>query len=68
VELFVTLEGSLVINEIAPRVHNSGHFTLGGAVTSQFEQHVRAVDLKGQGGLCADRQAALGKIVAVHAR
>lgn len=43
VELFVTASGSLVINEIAPRVHNSGHFTLGGAVTSQFEQHVRAV-------------------------
>ena len=33
----------LVVNEIAPRVHNSGHWTLGGAVTSQFEQHVRAV-------------------------
>ena len=33
----------LVVNEIAPRVHNSGHWTLGGAVTSQFEQHVRAI-------------------------
>ena len=33
----------LVVNEIAPRVHNSGHWTLGGAATSQFEQHVRAV-------------------------
>ena len=33
----------LVVNELAPRVHNSGHWTLGGAVTSQFEQHVRAV-------------------------
>ena len=43
VELFVTHEGAIIINEIAPRVHNSGHFTLGGAVTSQFEQHVRAV-------------------------
>ncbi len=31
------------MNEIAPRVHNSGHWTLDGAVTSQFEQHVRAV-------------------------
>ena len=37
-----TLE-KLVVNEIAPRVHNSGHWTLDGAVTSQFEQHVRAV-------------------------
>ena len=46
VELFlVTDEGGerLVVNEIAPRVHNSGHWTLGGAATSQFEQHVRAV-------------------------
>ncbi|WP_114945954.1 5-(carboxyamino)imidazole ribonucleotide synthase [Microvirga calopogonii] len=46
VELFlVTEDGSerLVVNEIAPRVHNSGHWTLGGATTSQFEQHVRAV-------------------------
>ncbi|MDF2813676.1 MAG: 5-(carboxyamino)imidazole ribonucleotide synthase [Microvirga sp.] len=46
VELFLvqTEEGeSLVVNEIAPRVHNSGHWTLGGARTSQFEQHVRAV-------------------------
>ena len=33
----------LVVNEIAPRVHNSGHWTLDGAVTSQFEQHIRAV-------------------------
>ncbi|MBZ6077329.1 5-(carboxyamino)imidazole ribonucleotide synthase [Microvirga puerhi] len=46
VELFL-LTGEdgerLVVNEIAPRVHNSGHWTLGGAVTSQFEQHVRAI-------------------------
>lgn len=34
---------SLVVNEIAPRVHNSGHWTLDGATTSQFEQHVRAI-------------------------
>jgi 5-(carboxyamino)imidazole ribonucleotide synthase len=46
VELFLTVEqGQEVIrvNEIAPRVHNSGHWTLDGAVTSQFEQHVRAI-------------------------
>jgi 5-(carboxyamino)imidazole ribonucleotide synthase len=46
VEMFlVTGEAGerLVVNEIAPRVHNSGHWTLGGAATSQFEQHVRAV-------------------------
>ncbi|WP_112663888.1 5-(carboxyamino)imidazole ribonucleotide synthase [Microvirga flavescens] len=46
VELFLVRENGqerLVVNEIAPRVHNSGHWTLGGAETSQFEQHVRAV-------------------------
>ena len=45
VELFLVEEGGerLVVNEIAPRVHNSGHWTLDGAVTSQFEQHMRAV-------------------------
>ncbi len=43
VEMFLLNDGSLLVNEIAPRVHNSGHYTLGGCVVSQFEQHVRAV-------------------------
>jgi 5-(carboxyamino)imidazole ribonucleotide synthase len=43
VEMFLLKDGALLINEIAPRVHNSGHSTLGGNETSQFEQHVRAV-------------------------
>jgi 5-(carboxyamino)imidazole ribonucleotide synthase len=42
VEMFVTADG-LVVNEIAPRVHNSGHWTLDGALVDQFEQHVRAI-------------------------
>jgi 5-(carboxyamino)imidazole ribonucleotide synthase len=42
VELFVTPEG-LIVNEIAPRVHNSGHWTQQGCVVDQFEQHIRAV-------------------------
>ncbi len=42
VECFVTSSG-LVVNEIAPRVHNSGHWTIEGSSTSQFEQHVRAI-------------------------
>lgn len=42
VELFVTREG-LVVNEIAPRVHNSGHWTLDACLVDQFEQHVRAI-------------------------
>jgi 5-(carboxyamino)imidazole ribonucleotide synthase len=43
VEFFVTREGALLVNEIAPRVHNSGHWTLEACVVSQFEQHVRAI-------------------------
>jgi 5-(carboxyamino)imidazole ribonucleotide synthase len=43
VELFVLGDGGLLVNEIAPRVHNSGHWTIDGASVSQFEQHVRAV-------------------------
>lgn len=42
VEFFATADGP-VVNEIAPRVHNSGHWTIEGAVTSQFEQHIRAI-------------------------
>lgn len=43
VEFFVTIEGTLLVNEIAPRPHNSGHWTIEGAVSSQFEQQLRAV-------------------------
>ncbi len=43
IELFVTREGRLLVNEIAPRMHNSGHFSFGACGTSQFEQHVRAI-------------------------
>jgi len=58
VEFFVTADG-VVANEMAPRVHNSGHWTIEGAVTSQFENHVRAVcdeplgstDLRGPSGM-----------------
>lgn len=43
IELFLMRDGSLLVNEIAPRTHNSGHFSLGACATSQFEQHVRAI-------------------------
>ncbi len=46
VEMFVVREGrrrTVLVNEIAPRVHNSGHWTIDGATVSQFEQHIRAV-------------------------
>jgi 5-(carboxyamino)imidazole ribonucleotide synthase len=43
IELFVLEDGRLLANEMAPRVHNSGHWTIEGAETSQFENHVRAI-------------------------
>lgn len=43
VELFETVDGQVVVNELAMRPHNSGHWTMDGARTSQFEQHLRAV-------------------------
>lgn len=43
VEMFVTKDESILINEVAPRPHNSGHYTIEGCMTSQFEQHIRAV-------------------------
>lgn len=43
IEMFVTHDDKVLINEIAPRVHNSGHHTLQSSVTSQFEQHLRAI-------------------------
>jgi 5-(carboxyamino)imidazole ribonucleotide synthase len=42
-EFFVMADGTLIANEIAPRVHNSGHWTEAACVVSQFEQHIRAV-------------------------
>jgi 5-(carboxyamino)imidazole ribonucleotide synthase len=43
IELFEQEDGSLLVNEMAPRVHNSGHWTINGAFVSQFENHIRAV-------------------------
>lgn len=43
IELFVTREGHILVNELAPRPHNSGHYTIEGCYTSQFENHVRAI-------------------------
>jgi 5-(carboxyamino)imidazole ribonucleotide synthase len=43
VEMFVTHENEVLVNELAPRPHNSGHWTIDGCITSQFEQFVRAV-------------------------
>lgn len=54
-ELFQTRDGELLANEMAPRVHNSGHWSMDGAVTSQFENHLRAI----QGLPLGDTQARL---------
>ena len=43
VEFFVSTDGELLVNELAPRPHNSGHLTFDAAMTSQFEQQVRAI-------------------------
>lgn len=43
VEMFVTSDEQVLVNEVAPRPHNSGHYTIEGCLTSQFEQHIRAV-------------------------
>ena len=43
VEFFQMSTGALIVNEIAPRVHNSGHWTQNAGCTDQFEQHIRAI-------------------------
>jgi 5-(carboxyamino)imidazole ribonucleotide synthase len=43
VEMFLTKSGAILINEVAPRVHNSGHLSIEGNISSQFEQHLRAI-------------------------
>ena len=43
VEMFLTTNGEILINEIAPRPHNSGHYSIEGCSISQFEQHIRAI-------------------------
>lgn len=43
IEFFVTRDGHVLVNELAPRPHNSGHYTIEGCYTSQFQQHIRAI-------------------------
>jgi 5-(carboxyamino)imidazole ribonucleotide synthase len=63
VELFVTREGKLLVNEIAPRVHNSGHWTIEACVTSQFEQHIRAIAGWPLGDVTRDFDAVMENII-----
>jgi len=59
VEMFLDGDGKLLINEVAPRTHNTGHYTLGACVTSQFEQHIRAICGLALGDPSLMRQAAM---------
>src|SRR4029079_15692123 len=68
VELFLMRDGSLVVNELAPRVHNSGHWTIEGAATSQFEQHIRAICGLGLGSAAAFAPTAMVNILGRGAR
>ncbi len=43
IELFVKRDGSVLVNELAPRPHNSGHYTIEGCITSQYENHIRGI-------------------------
>ena len=63
VEFFVSTEGELLVNELAPRPHNSGHLTFDAAVTSQFEQQVRAVCGLPLGSADIPRPAAMANLL-----
>lgn len=62
-ELFETRSGELLVNEMAPRVHNSGHWTIEGAETSQFENHLRAICGKPLGSTEAREPSAMVNII-----
>ncbi|MFL5677689.1 MAG: 5-(carboxyamino)imidazole ribonucleotide synthase [Chloroflexota bacterium] len=68
VELFLLRDGSLVVNELAPRVHNSGHWTIEGAATSQFEQHIRAITGLGLGSAAALSRTAVVNVLGTGSR
>lgn len=63
VEFFVTTDGALLVNELAPRPHNSGHLTFDAAVTSQFEQQVRAICGLPLGSAALMRPAAMANLL-----
>jgi 5-(carboxyamino)imidazole ribonucleotide synthase len=63
VEFFVTRDHKLLINELAPRPHNSGHLTVDACVTSQFEQQLRAVCGLPLGSTAMHRPAAMANLL-----
>ena len=66
IELFVTKEGHILVNELAPRPHNSGHYTIEGCYTSQYEQHVRAILGLPLGNASLIRPTAMKNIIGDH--
>ncbi|HEY2614897.1 MAG TPA: 5-(carboxyamino)imidazole ribonucleotide synthase [Chthoniobacterales bacterium] len=63
VEMFLDRDGQLLVNELAPRPHNSGHWTIEGCATSQFEQHLRAVCGLPLGSTAILRPAAMANLL-----
>ncbi len=63
VEMFLGRDGSLTVNELAPRPHNSGHLTVDACTTSQFEQQLRAVCALPLGSTAQHRPAAMANLL-----
>lgn len=63
VEMFVLADGKVLINEISPRVHNAGHYSLDACRTSQFEQHLRAITGRQLGDTALESPAAMRNIL-----
>src|SRR4029450_12653660 len=63
IEFFLSTDGKLMVNEVAPRPHNSGHLTFDAAVTSQFEQQVRAICALPLGSPDIPRPAAMANLL-----
>src|SRR6185437_11392758 len=63
VEFFLTRDGKLLINEVAPRPHNSGHLTIDACITSQFEQQLRSVCGLPLGSTAMLRPAAMANLL-----
>jgi 5-(carboxyamino)imidazole ribonucleotide synthase len=66
VELFAASDGTLVVNEIAPRPHNSGHLTIDACDSSQFEQQFRAICGLPSGNVCQRRPAVMANLLGDH--
>lgn len=68
IELFVTKEGAVLVNEIAPRPHNSGHYTIEGCYTSQYENHIRAILGQSLGDTSLIRPTAMKNLIGEYHR